>query len=117
MDRSTRAVLRYMVNSNPGKDGFCLFADFYDSCVAATGIPEHRVMAAVRQLHSDGFILYSPNQFGRNVGFELEIKAYHRKRYSWENVKRFLLNSVIVPIAVSLLTSLAASWLSRLSVH
>lgn len=111
MDRDTRKVLNHMLKTAPGKSGYCLFDHFYDSCVESTGLTEHRVMASVRQLHAAGFIRYTPDQLGRNIGFELEIKAYHRIHYNWEQVRSFLSKSILVPIAVTLLTNLIASWL------
>lgn len=111
MDRDTKKVLKHMLDTTPGKSGHCLFVHFYDSCVSSTGLSEHRVMASVRQLKSDGYIRYSQNQQGRNIGFELENKAYHRIHYGWEQLRSFLFKSVLVPIAVTLLTNLIASWL------
>lgn len=114
MDRDTKKVLKHMLDTTPGQSGYCLFSDFYDSCTAATGFPEQRVMASVRQLQSDGFIRYNQNQHGRNIGFEMENKAYHRKHYSWESFKRFLFTSIIVPILVSVIAATATTLLQSL---
>ena len=114
MDRCTKKVLKHMLDTTPGQSGHCLFAEFYDSCTSATGFPEHRVMASVRQLHSDGFIRYNQNQHGINIGFELENKAYHRKHYSLESMKRFLFTSIIVPIFVSVIAATATTLLQSL---
>lgn len=111
MDRCTKKVLSYMLKTNPGKTGHCMFVHFYDECVEATGLTEHQVMASVRQLESDGYIQYVPNQHGDVLGFEFQNKAYHRFHYNWVSVRSFLFKSVLVPIAVTLLTNLIASWL------
>ena len=68
-------------------------------------------MASIRFLESSGYIRYVPNQNGDVVGFEFENKAYHQIRYKLETIFAFLFKSVLIPILVSLLTSLAASLL------
>lgn len=113
MDRCTKRVLKYMLKTNPGKAGHCMFIYFYDACVEATGLTEHQIMASIRQLHSDGYIAYVPDQRGVDVGFEFENKAYHRFHYKWEDVRSFLFKSVLVPVAVSLVTNLIAIWLTQ----
>lgn len=111
MDRTSRRVLRYMLTTNPGTIGHCSFSDFYDDCSSYLSIPEHQVMASIRFLESSGYIRYVPNQNGNIVGFEFENKAYHRTRYKLESLFAFLFKSILIPVLVSLLTSLAASWL------
>lgn len=45
-------------------------------------------------------------------GFSLTYKGLHPYKVSWEQIKRFLLVSVFVPISVSLVTSLLTLWLT-----
>ena len=114
MDRCTKKVLRYMLNAKPGKTGHCTFAYFYDDCAKYTGLTEHRVMASVRQLETDGYIQYVSNQHGDVLGFEFQNKAYHRHYYNWVAVRSFLFKSVLVPIIVSMITATATALLQSL---
>lgn len=41
------------------------------------------------------------------LGFDLTQKGLHPKRIIWEDIRVFLIKSILVPIAVSLVTSIA----------
>lgn len=109
MDKSCRAVLTFIRNQIPGNAGYCLFADLYPACSAFTGLTDHQVMACIRQLQTLGFIRYTPDQTGRNIGIELEHKAYHLHYFRWASVRNFLVKSFFVPILVSILTTLVTA--------
>lgn len=60
------------------------------------------ISSIIEQLASDGYIKYSINE----CTFTLTQKGLHPHRFEWEAVKHFLLTSVLVPIVVSIITTL-----------
>ncbi len=108
MDRESRKMLKFMCSSNLCKSA-CLFDDFYDEYGKFSGLPDQRIMACMRHLGSLGYIVYNNDQFGHEVGFELEHKAYHHLYFSLAEHWRFVRNSIVVPVAVSFVTTLLAS--------
>ena len=114
MEKESRKMLKFMLENSLCKDGSCLFSDFYEAYCKATGYPEQRVMACMRYLESKGFIKYGKNQNGRNVGFELEHKAYHYEYFSTHKKMDFIIKSVVVPIAVTIPAAFLTAWLTVL---
>ncbi len=60
------------------------------------------INSIIRQLVSDGYMAYSFNEHH----FTLTQKGLHPYRFRWETTKHFLFSSILVPIAVSLATTL-----------
>jgi len=112
VDRSCHTVLSFIKRQFPKFDGYWLFLDFYPDCSSGTGLSEHRVMACVRELEKRGYIRYGTDQHGNVVGFELEAKGYHARYYHWAAVRDFLVKSVLVPIIVSVITTILVALVS-----
>lgn len=65
--------------------------------------------AIIQRLKDDGF-LESPY----SGTFRLTHKGLHYKEYQFESIKDFALNSILVPIVVSAITTLLTLWLQAL---
>lgn len=75
--------------------------DDYDK-VYDYGKYKGEISSIIEQLVSDGYIKYAINE---NT-FTLTQKGLHPYRFEWEAIKHFLLTSVLVPIVVSVVTTL-----------
>ena len=117
MDKNSKQMLKYLTDKKCNPDGYMLFDDFYENYEEFSGLEEHETMACMRYLVDNGYISYCQNQDESNVGFELEHKAYHKKYFQWVSVKRFLIKSVLIPIAVSILTTLVIALLKDSLLH
>lgn len=60
------------------------------------------IKGIVRQLVSDGYLKYGYNE---NY-FTLTQNGIHPNQFQWESIRNFLFTSILVPIAVSLITTL-----------
>lgn len=60
------------------------------------------INSIISQLVSDGYMEYAYNEFN----FTLTQRGLHPYRFQWESFKSFLFKSVLVPILVSLVTTL-----------
>lgn len=122
MEKDAKAMLEYLTDQNRNPHGYMMFVDFYDDYEEYSGLPEQTIMACMRYLEEKGYIKYAQDQHGKTVGFELEYKAHRKGFFRREEIKDFVLKSVIVPIAVTLLTlatvnflrSALPEWLSQL---
>ena len=61
----------------------------------------------ISQLTNDGYIEFT----GHGHDFRLTHKGLHHKMFKWIEFKRFLLNSIAVPIIVSAITAMITLWL------
>lgn len=57
----------------------------------------------IQQLADDGYLEYDGNQYF----FTLTLRGLHPYQFIWEDIKSFLLRSILVPIGVSVITSIA----------
>lgn len=60
------------------------------------------INSVIRQLIADGYLEYSFNEYH----FTLTQKGLHPHQFQWDNFKNFLWSSIVVPIFVSLATTL-----------
>lgn len=58
------------------------------------------INSILKQLESDGYLVFSGTKFS------LTQKGLHPYQFQWETLKSFLVKSVLVPILVSLATTL-----------
>lgn len=63
---------------------------------------KNEIESIIKYLCEEGYLEYSINEYR----FTLTTKGLHPYRFQWESIKHFLLNSIIVPIVVSVATSL-----------
>lgn len=83
------------------------------------GSSDSDVRSAVKYLEQEGYLEYiiMRSHFGDSslpLGFRLSHKGKHSKEFDREERKKLLLNSVLIPIAVTLLTNAAVSGLKWL---
>ncbi len=78
----------------------CLYTDY--SKVYDYTKYKGEINSIIKQLVADGYLTYSFNEYH----FTLTQRGLHPCQFRWDALKRFLLNSILVPIAVSLLTTL-----------
>lgn len=79
-----------------------VYYDYSQYCDEITGI--------IGALVDDGYLQYGSDQ----CSFMLTHKGLHPHLVQWEVIKHFLLVSVAVPIAVSVITTLLTLWLKTL---
>lgn len=60
------------------------------------------INSVIRQLVSDGYLTYTSDEYS----FALTQHGLHPYQFQWESFKSFLIRSIIVPIVVSLATTL-----------
>ena len=68
---------------------------------------EHEIGAIIEDLKKKGYIVEGFN----SANFRLTLKGLHPYRFAWETLKAFFLKSVLVPVFVSIITTLIALWL------
>ena len=110
MDSSARKMLRFIKQDPVCKDGFCLFCVFYNAYCEKTNCSEQEAMACIRYLADLDYVRFGQDQNGRDVGFELEHKAYHVFRFSFAEKWQIY----VIPAVVTVLTNVmlyAAKWL------
>lgn len=104
------------------EDLLCFLGDTYCICLYEDTDKTYdytkykgEINSIIKQLVSDGYMEYAFNEFH----FTLTQRGLHPYRFQWENIKIFLLQSIFVPIVVSiattlitlLITSLLQGWL------
>ena len=70
----------------------------------------HEIGSILTKLEDDGYIANA----GSPAMFTLTHKGLHPYWTTWETAKKFLFNSVFVPISVSVATSIIVLWLQGL---
>lgn len=60
------------------------------------------IHSIIKQLVSDGYLEYAQNEYN----FTLTQRGLHPYRFQWEACKSFLFRSILIPILVSLATTL-----------
>lgn len=63
---------------------------------------ENEISGIIEQLVNDGYLKYGYNEYF----FTITNHGLHPHRYKWELIKHFLLTSILIPIAVSVVTSI-----------
>lgn len=63
---------------------------------------ENEIFGIIKQLVDDGYLEYTLNQYY----FYLTHKGIHIFQFQWDACKSFLFNSILVPIFVSVVTTL-----------
>lgn len=69
------------------------------------GISEEHFYSACRFLKSSGLCDDALDQHGNVCGISLGHKLLHRQEFFWIDFRTFMFHSILVPIAVSVLTS------------
>lgn len=69
------------------------------------------IHSIINQLAIDGYLIFTNED---NYIFTLTHKGLHPHRYHWESIKKFLLNSVLIPILVSITTTLLVTLIQSL---
>lgn len=62
----------------------------------------NEIYSVIRQLVKAGYLDYSHNEYY----FTLTQQGLHPYRFAWDTLKLFLLKSILVPIVVSVITTL-----------
>lgn len=68
--------------------------------------PKNEFSQVCDSLSSKGYIKIASKDMAGGVQFFLTYDGIHYKEIKWINIKSFLIESVIIPIAVSVITSL-----------
>ena len=111
LSSSTESILAFL------GDTYCIC--LYDDYTKTYDYTKYKdeITSIIKFLVSEGYLEYTINEFH----FTLTQKGLHPYQFQWEIIKKFLLNSILVPIAVSLLTTLltllAQALLVSQSVH
>ena len=92
--------------SSPAFDTYYDFDDDLDAIAKAVSSDSESVRAAVRFLNDQGYIKYGYTTSGTVYRFYLDHKGLHSYEFTWIALKKFLINSILVPIVVALLTTL-----------
>jgi hypothetical protein len=108
MDKIAKQALSYLTDDSINPNGCMTFSNFYKNYGEISKLSKPQMMACLRYLNEKGYIRYCHDQLGNTLRFELEHKAYHRFYFRWENIKMFLIKSVLVPIGVSIVTTIIA---------
>ena len=90
-------------------DGTCRF--FFEGDEANgvdLSVYEKEIDGILYLLEAEGYIRMSSGEI------QLTQKAIHKEYVEWEEFKRFLCESIFVPIAVSAITTLVTLWLTEL---
>ena len=106
MDRESRRMLKFLNKSDLMKNGFCLYADFYEAYCSLYGCEEQPVMACLRYLESLGYVLPTCDQSGHPIGFELEHKGHHPFYFHARDKWGYIRDSFIIPAIVAFITAL-----------
>lgn len=122
LERASKKLLRFLASQEHNPHGFMLYSDLYDEYPKFCKTTEHRTMANLRYLESEGYIRTTND--GRGV--ELEHLAYRKNAFKRHAVISFLGKSIFTPIIVAILTTILTlisinqlqealpEWLSRL---
>ncbi len=107
LDKLSKKILNHMktASSHPS-DTYYDFDDDLDAIAKAVSSDSESVRAAVRFLNDQGYIKYGYTTSGTVYRFYLDHKGLHSYEFTWIALKKFLINSILVPIVVALLTTL-----------
>ena len=114
MDRKSREMLDFMRDEQCVPGGRMHFGPFLASYCEYSKQSVAEIQACMRYLETSGYIKWTRNQTGILLGFCLEHRGRSYEAFAWEDFKAFLFKSILVPIAVSVLTTLITSWLTGL---
>lgn len=67
------------------------------------------IYGIIRWLAQGGYIAYTRNEYH----FQLTHHGLHPYRFAFEEVRNFLIKSVLIPIAVSFFTTLITLWITE----
>ena len=112
MTKSCRKVLNELQKlSSHTEQTFVFYSDTNDICLYENTDKSYNcekykdeIFGIINQLVSDGYLKYSVDN--SQYYFFLTHKGLQRHQFEWDSFKSFLAKSVIVPIAVSVITTL-----------
>ena len=118
MDKLAKKILNFAIDIAGTTDTFFSINPEWDSeatipfqtLVDAAQVPPSDVLAAVKYLSENGFIEYRrlhAKHGDINLAFRLTHTGLHYKEISASQTKNLLLKSVALPVAVSVITTLA----------
>ena len=106
LDKLSKQILNHMKTASSPSDTYYDFDDDLDAIAKAVSSDSESVRAAVRFLNDHGYIKYGYTTSGTVYRFYLDHKGLHSYEFTWIALKKFLINSILVPIVVALLTTL-----------
>ncbi len=110
LNRHSKKFIKYLRSTSPDFDN-----RVYSYAYLEENHPEpiESIFATVRYLSNEGYLEIAKMN-GSNFGVILTEKALHPYEFSWVHIKSFLLNSIITPISVSIITTLLTLWIKTL---
>lgn len=108
LNRHSRKFLKFLIRSSKNfENGVVLYTYIYDNWKESV----YDIYPAVKHLENQGYIRRS--YLGKSpVGVALTELGKHPHQFTAEKAKRLLMKDVIIPIGVSIATTLVTLWLT-----
>lgn len=115
MDKTSKKILERMhQDGSPEQFAFWLFGDAVRLEAEACGLSVEDFANAVNHLIAEGWAEYVFTRDGYRSGVKLTHKGVHYKEFIRRETAKTALTSILIPILVSLITTLVASGLPAL---
>lgn len=103
LNRNSRKFLSFLRKSTPDDAGRVYTYDWIEKNYSQ---PIEAVFATVRYLNKLGYLDIAETDSHIHYGVVLTETALHPYEFTWEEVKSFLIRSILVPIVVSVAASI-----------
>lgn len=111
MDKTSKKVLKFLhLNRDYKKYAFFFNNGTFETFARWLNLSESDLAECLNYLYDNGYIKYFYVQ-DRVVGFSLEHKGIHFNEFNRIEKMQFIFKSIMVPIFVSVITSLIVNWL------
>ena len=117
IDKTSAKLLNYMISHHDTTSYVWHYGEQFNTMASELQLLPGDLRSCVQHLEATGYIAYHKrNLHGQSIsnGFCLTHKGLHRREFSWLEIRQFLFRSILTPIVVSILTTIALHWLAQL---
>ena len=108
MTRNQKRMLRFCCKHY--RDTFCIKTEDLDPL----NLPKEEIYTCCKNLYEENYLTRYSSAANHSVFFQLDHKGKHYREINMEELRSFLLRSILTPVLVSLITTLIMLFIKEL---